>query len=173
MENSAMLRTLARPFSGLGSARAARLVRRPSGPRRRRRLWVPEGLEGRFLLSSGPTIYTVTTPGGDISGSGNSGTLPYVIGLANANPNTAGSMIQFDPTVKASSQTITLSSTLVLSETAGPEVIDGPGAIGVTDSSNKDGSVFIVPPGVTASLSGLTISGGSADYGGGIANYGT
>ena len=61
-------------------------------------------------------------------GSGNTGDLPYVIDQANANTNTAGSEIEFDPSVFDSPQTITLSSTLALSETDGPEVIDGPGA---------------------------------------------
>ena len=54
--------------------------------------------------------------------------LPYVIGQADANTNTAGSEIEFDLPVFASPRTITLAGTLVLSEAAGPEVIDGPGA---------------------------------------------
>ena len=103
-----------------------------------------EGLEDRLLLSGGPTIYTVNSTGNGTSGSGDSGTLPYVIGQANANPNTAGSVIQFDPTVFGSPQTITLSSTLMLSETAGPEVIDGPGASLVTVSGNNAVEVFSV-----------------------------
>ena len=40
---------------------------------------------------------------------------------ANANPNTDGSMIQFILMVFGTPQTITLSSTLTLSEIAGPE----------------------------------------------------
>ncbi len=127
-----------------------------------------EGLENRLLLSSSPTIYTVNSTGNDITGSGNSGTLPYVIGLANNDPNTAGSKIQFDKTVFASPQTITLSSTLVLSETAGPEVIDGPGAKRVTVSGNNSVEVFSVVSGVTATLTGLTISSGLASQGGGL-----
>ena len=81
-------------------------------------------------------------------------------------------MIQFDPTVFASPQTITLASTLVLSETAGPEVIDGPGANLVTVSGNNAVEVFSVTSGVTASLSGLTISGGLATQGGGLSVVG-
>ncbi len=132
-----------------------------------------EGLEDRLLLSGGPTIYTVNSAGGGISGSGDSGTLPYVIGLANNDPNPAGSEIQFDPTVFASPQTITLSSTLVLSETAGPEVIDGPGANLVTVSGNNAVQVFDVASGVTTSFTGLTISGGSTvGDGGGIDSNG-
>ena len=68
----------------------------------------------------------------------------------------------------ASPQTITLASTLVLSETAGPEVIDGPGASLVTVSGNNAVEVFSVDSGVTATLTGLTISGGLATQGGGL-----
>ena len=48
---------------------------------------------------------------------------------ANINSNSAGSLIQFDPTAFGASnpKTIVLAGTLTLSETAGPEVIDGPG----------------------------------------------
>jgi hypothetical protein len=145
-----------------------------SRSRRGSRLWVLEGLEERLLLA---TIYTVNSTGNGTTGTGDSGTLPYVIGQANANTNPAGSEVEFDPTVFAAPQTITLTSTLTLSETAGPEVIDGPGASLVTVSGNNRVGVFAVSDGVTATLSGLTISHGSAhnegDFGGGIVNYGT
>jgi hypothetical protein len=136
--------------------------------------WAPEGLESRCLLAA--TIYTVnlTTDNGPAAGQGTgtyTGDLRYCINLANANKNTADSEIQFDPKVFASPQTITLSSTLVLSETAGLEVIDGPGANLVTVSGNNAVEVFSVARGVTASFTGLTISGGSTvDGGGGIGN---
>jgi hypothetical protein len=131
-----------------------------------------EALESRLLLSGSPTIFTVNSTGNGTTGTGDSGTLPYVIGLANANTNTAGSEIQFDPTVFATPQTITLASTLVLSETAGPEMIDGLGASIVTVSGGGAVEVFSVTSGVTAFLSGLTISGGSATQGGGILDDG-
>ena len=82
-------------------------------PRRGRRPRLVEGLEDRLLLSGGPTIYTVNSTGNGTTGTGDSGTLPYVIGLADANANTAGSEIQFAKTVFGSAQTITLSQTLV------------------------------------------------------------
>ncbi len=111
------------------------------------------------------------------SGSGQSGTLPYVISQANVNANTAGSEARSSSTssVFSSSQTITLGATLVLSETAGPEVIDGPGAGLVTVSGGGTASVFEINNGVTATLSGLTISDGraAAGDGGGLQNYGT
>ena len=102
------------------------------------------------------------------TGSGFSGDLLYCITQANANPNTVGSVIEFDPTVFGSPQTITLSSTLELSETAGPEVIDGPGANLVTVSGNNAVEVFSIGSGVTAQLTGLTISNGLAAQGGGL-----
>ena len=140
--------------------------------RRDRRLWAIEGLENRVLLAA--TIYTVNAITDTGAGSGTTGDLLYCIKQANSNPNTDGSVIEFDPTVFGSPQTITLSSTLVLSETAGPEVIDGPGASLVTVSGNNAVGVFSVVNGVTATLTGLTISGGStAGNGGGIDNGGT
>ena len=101
---------------------------------RRRRLWL-EGTESRVLLSGNPTYYTVnlTSDCGASSGTDAyptagtpSGDLLWAVTQANANTNAAGSVIDFDPTVFATLQTITLSSTLVLSESAGPEVVDGP-----------------------------------------------
>ena len=56
----------------------------------------------------------------------------------------------------------------MLSETAGPEMIDGPGAGLVTVSGGNAVEVFSVASGVTASLTGLTISRGLASQGGGL-----
>ncbi len=133
-----------------------------------------EFLENRSLLSA--SIYTVNSTGNGTSGSGDSGTLPYVIGLANNDSNPDGSEIQFDPNVFSSPQTITLTQTLTLDETPGPEVIEGPSAAltvsGGGPSSNF--SVFTVKDGVTASISGMTIANGTTTgYGGGILNDGT
>ncbi len=95
-----------------------------------------------------------------------------------ANILNAAETITFDPSVFSTSQTITVSSTLNLTETAGSEVIDGPGASLVTVSGNNAVTVFSVASGVTSSFSGLTISGGlgggsTGDNGGGIYNSGT
>jgi hypothetical protein len=145
--------------------------------RRGKQPWFVESLEDRLLLAGSPTIYTVNSTDNGTTGTGDSGTLPYIIGQANANTNTAGSEIQFDSTVFKTAQTITLASTLTLSETAGPEVIDGPGAGIVTVSGNNAIEVCSVASGVTAFLSGLSISDGNArpDTGisaGGILNNG-
>ena len=77
---------------------------------------------------SPPLAFTVDSFTSTGTGSGNVGDLVYCIEQANANPDPAGSVIQFDPTAFAAPRTITLSSTLELSEMNGPEEIDGPGA---------------------------------------------
>ena len=70
--------------------------------------------------------------------------------------------ITFDPTAFATPQTITLTSgQLELSDTTGTETITGPAA-GVTVSGGGASRVFQVDSGVTASISGLTITGGSS-----------
>ena len=159
-------------LSGLSKSSQAT---RQSRARRRRRLCALEGLEDRLLLSGSPTVYTVDlTSNNGTSTSTNMGDLLYCITQANANTNPAGSLILFDPTDFATPQTIALNSTLELSETAGPEVIDGPGASVVTISGNNAVGVFNLPEGVTATLSGVTISGGMNNQAGGaIYNDGT
>ena len=119
-----------------------------------------------------PTVFTVDSAGSGATGSGTSGTLPYVISQADANTNAAGSEIEFDSSVfsPSSPQTITLGATVVLSETDGPEVIDGPGVEVVTVSGGGAVQVFDIDSGVTASISGLTIADGNAPSGGGIDN---
>jgi hypothetical protein len=157
-------------LSRLFSAQAIERSRKISGVRRRKRLWIPEGLEDRVLLAA--TIYTVNAITDTGAGSGTTGDLRYAINQANANPNTDGSEIQFDSTVFGSAKTIILGSTLDLTETAGPEVIDGPGASLVTVSGNNAVEVFSVASGVTATLTDLTISNGLAPQGGGLSVLG-
>ena len=93
--------------------------------------------------------------------------------IAQANATTGGDAITFDSTVFSTPQTITLGGTqLELSNTTGPETITGPAA-GVTVSGGGQSRVFQVDGGVTASISGLTITGGrTAGNGGGLINYG-
>ena len=122
------------------------------------------------------TGYLVNLTSDTGAGSDGAGDLLYCITQANANTNPLGSLIEFDPTVfsTAKPQTIKLSSTLELTETAGPEMIDGPGASVVTISGNNAVGVFDVAEGVTATLSGVTISGGMNNQAGGaIYNDGT
>ena len=137
----------------------------------------------RPIVSGSPTYYTVnlTSDTGASSGidatTGNpSGDLRWAVTQANASANPAGSVITFDPTVFSSSspQTITLTSTLELSEQSWPEVIQGPGenALSLTISSDQIVGIVQVSGATTAAICGLTISGGldPTDDGGGILN---
>ena len=153
----------------------SRRLEESSRSRRNRRHWAPEGLEDRVLLAS-PTVYTVNattdTGAGTDTGGVIAGDIAYILHLVDNNSNAGGSLIQFDPTVFGTPQTITLTSTLNLSETDGPTMIDGPGTSLLTISGNNTVQDFLVDHGVTATLSGLTISGGLSGDGGGIENEG-
>jgi fibronectin-binding autotransporter adhesin len=120
------------------------------------------------------STFTVNSVGDSPTGIGSNdaGDLRYCINQANAD-NQANTIV-FDSTVFSTPQTITLSGTqLELQNAGGTQTITGPAA-GVTISGGGTSRVFQVDPGVTASISGLTISGGSwAGPGGGMANYGT
>ena len=138
-------------------------------PHARRRLTRPTlmALEDRRLLSTivvnNPTDTPVT---GEID-------LRQAIGQANTNGG--AETITFDKTVFKTPQTITLNGTqLELSDTTGTETITGPKA-GVTVNGGGNSRVFLVDPNVTASISGMTITGGNAGSGngGGIDNFGT
>ncbi len=135
---------------------------------RKRRRMTPTltALENRRLLST----FTVNST----LDNGSAGTLRWAVGQANS----AGGAetIAFDQKVFKSPQKITLTGTqLELSDTSGTETINGP-KVGVTVSGGGLSRVFQVDPGATASISGLTISGGNAgnfDKGGGLFNDGT
>ena len=93
--------------------------------------------------------------------------------ILDANDQSGDNDITFDPTAFATSQTITLTSgQLELSNTSGTETITSPAA-GVTVSGGGNSQVFQVDTGVTASISGMTITGGSTSgNGGGVYNNG-
>ena len=122
-----------------------------------------------FASLSVNTAYGALFPGAGLL------SLPEAVLFANVD-RSGNANITFDPNVFHTPQTIILMGTeLELSNTAEPETITGPAA-GVTVSGDGMSRVFLVDSGVTASISGLTISGGSADpgdNGGGLANYGT
>ncbi len=150
------------PFSSL-RRRSAGSSFSYSTRRFRRRPWL-EAMEERTLLSS--IVVTNTDDSG-------TGSLRQAI--LDANAQGGAETITFDPTAFATAQTITLTSgDLELSDTTGTETITGPAA-GVTVNARGTSRVFQVDSGVTASISGLTISGGSnsSGNGGGLVNYGT
>ena len=83
--------------------------------------------------NTAPTHYTVDMTGDTGAGSGSSGDLRYVIAQADADTNPLGRVIQFDPAVFSSPQTIVLNSTLPdLSNATGLTDIEGPGAAELT-----------------------------------------
>jgi hypothetical protein len=136
--------------------------------RRGRRPTVLEALEDRVLLA---TVYTVNDTSGNPA---DVNSLPHAIAQANANPSTAGSVIEFSSAFFSSPHTIVLTATLGLSESGGPETIEGPDSAPLTISGGGSVQVFNVASGVTASLSFLTISDGvaMAASGGGVLNAG-
>ena len=99
--------------------------------------------------------------------------LPEAIAFANADPRETRTSPSIS-TVFNTPQTITLTGTqLELSNTSETETITGPAA-GVTVSGGGMSRVFQVDAAVTASISGLTITGGTTTgNGGGLANFGT
>jgi len=137
--------------------------------RRGFRLWGLEGLEDRVLLSA--TLDTVTDTSDSDS---DTGSLPYAVIQANNNTNPAGSVIEFDPNVFNGNtpKIILLTSTLSLTNTAGPELIHGNGPTTVQIDGQSTVQPFHVADGVTASIFGLTIQDGKSSGGGGILNEG-
>ncbi len=137
--------------------------RRRAGARRGR-VWAPEGLEERVLMSG--LTYTVDATTDTGAGSGTSGDLRYTITQADLNP---GSTIQF-----AVSGTIVLDSQLP--DITANMTIDGPGASNLTIQQTATVRMVWVD-GATVSISGLTMSDGRVTNpftGGGIYNeYGT
>jgi hypothetical protein len=92
---------------------------------------------------------------------------PPIAGAVSA-PNT----ILFSTSAFSSPQTINLTAQLELSNTTTPEAIDGSATAGVTISGENLFGVLKVDPGVTATLTGLTLSQGRSTNGGAIDNLG-
>jgi sporulation-control protein spo0M len=152
--------------------------------RTRRRQWqivaaAVENLEPRQLLSSiivsstsGGQNYASTVTVSQLDPAHTAVTLRDAIDAAN---NTTGAdTISFDSTVFPPNGTtpVTISLTggtpLTLSDTSGATTIVGPGASELTVSGNNQSTVFVVNFGVTATLQGLTITGGKASVASGL-----
>jgi hypothetical protein len=157
-------------------------------------------LPGSAAIGKGTAIAGITTdqrgialdaPSPDI-GAFQTQTAPLVVGAVTDNGASPGVLdlraaidladvmggartITFDPAVFATAQTITLTAgQLKLSSTTGTIAIDGPGADLLSIDGNRADSVFQINSQVTASISGLTITGGSTrGVGGGVLNLGT
>jgi hypothetical protein len=96
--------------------------------------------------------------------------------IAYADSHLGTQTITFDPSIltKPTGNVIDLQS--ALPDLKGDITIEGPGVNGLTvqrDASAATFVVFMVDAGGTTTISNLTISGGSAEYGGGIHNDGT
>jgi Bacterial Ig-like domain (group 2) len=140
---------------------------RPIRKAPRRTLLSLEALEDRTV----PSTFTVT----NLLDNGSAGSLRWAVGQANSH---AGSdTINFGALFNTP-QTITLSGgQLELTDATGTEAITGPAA-GVTVSGNNASRVFQVDANVAATISGLTITGGVGgqelygNRGGGVFNAG-
>jgi hypothetical protein len=116
-----------------------------------------------------PSLVVNTAVDGVGSDPGNV-SLRQAVNLANA--LTSADTISFEPSVFAAAQVITLTDgPLVLTDSATTTIL-GPGPMLLTVSGNHMSRVFQVQGG-SAALWGLTITGGSADRGGGLYNNGT
>src|SRR4051812_47362788 len=147
-----------RTTANLFSSRAARSAANSRPVRdRSHRVWTVECLEGRTLLSQ----FTVTNL--DDSGEGS---LRNAIELSNSTPGP--NEIDF---ATGLSGTITLTSGELTIANYDVTIVGlGQNSLSISGSGNS--RVFAISSGVAASLSGLTITAGSADKGGGIYNGG-
>ena len=145
-----------------GAGRIAGFRSRPAGRHRLRPVVLQ--LEGRRLLAT----FTVTST----ADNGAAGTLRYEIQEANA--TSGANTIDFDPTVFSTPKQITLAgSQLDLTNTSGPQTITGPAA-SVTISAGGQSRDLQIDPGVNASISDLTLTGGTlSGNGGGLNNSGS
>ena len=149
-----------RPYPLAASRPRAITVRRA---RRQIHQALLETLEARTLLSS----FVVTNTLDD----GSTGSLRWAV--EQANTTSGADSITFDPTVFSTPQTITLTTgQLELNDISGATSITAPAA-GVTINAQGLSRIFQIDASVTASISGVAITGGSSYNGGGLANYGT
>ncbi len=122
-----------------------------------------EALEDRLV----PSTWTVETAAATGVGS-------LAAALTSANGDSSPAIINFDPAVFTTATTITLASTLTLSNTSQSITINGSGAGPITISGGGTVGDFAINTGVTAAIDNLKITGGSSSStGSGIDNSGT
>lgn len=180
------------------AVRASRMFQTAAGSKerlRRRPCAIPataaeiESLEPRLLLSSIIVSATGDTPNYAANvtvAQLNPAVTPVTLRDAiNAVNNTTGdNTITFDPTAFPANQltTITLGSTLEISQTSGKITIQGPGSGEVDVSGNNQHTVFLIDANVNAEIDAIEISSGSGSIdfpgstllsGGGLYNKGT
>ncbi len=138
-----------------------------SGDQRGQPLDIPRPDIGAFQTQSASTLVVSSE-----SDDGSIGTLRWAVSQANSAAN--ASTIEFELGTAPAKITLLLGQ-LELSGTAGMiSIYNGPGQGPVTISGNNVSRVLQVDGGVTAVISGLTITGGSTLYsGGGLFNQGT
>jgi CSLREA domain-containing protein len=141
-----------------------------------------------YAATGVPTLYVNSTA--DTTSADNFLTLREAIALVDGTlgrPLTAGEQAQITGTpgpkaviafsLPAGTQTITLTGGAL--DITQPVTIDGPGAGSLTINgagSDRDfivGQIWSANPSLVVSINGLTIAGGSQQYGGGLLNFGT
>src|SRR5262249_40529406 len=138
------------------SSRRSQARTRLSTRRRRRLSPSLEGLEGRLVLST----LTVTSPLDD----GSSGTVRSVLAAASS-----GDTIKFASSLKGDTIGLTMGELPI----AVSVTINGPGAGLLDVDAGGSSRVFdVTSASANVTISGLTISGGSAQSGGGILDQG-
>ena len=144
---------------------------------------LPRNRIARFALA--PTAANLTVDRTDdatvsncVNGTPNDCTLRGAIAAANA--SSADDVINFDPTVFSTPQTITLTSSFspLTIASNGTLTINGTGASQLTVSGNNAQRVFIISAGANATITAITVTGGNSlggangGRGGGILNNG-
>jgi len=153
---AAFYRSVQRLLNRKAASGPSRRFRSKAGAQGSRSTWLGglEPLEERRLL----TTYTVLN-------NSDSGVGSLRAAIITANADSSADIINFDPSAfpSASLTTITLTTgVMVLSNTSASLTITGPGQTALEINGGGTDRVFQVDAGVTASLSGMEITGGSA-----------
>ncbi|MDX2039413.1 MAG: choice-of-anchor Q domain-containing protein [Isosphaeraceae bacterium] len=127
-----------------------------------------DGVTLAVLKPASPLVVSTTNDAVDASDGLTS--LREAIAFANANggPDT----ITFDPAVFSTARTILLNGTQLELTDSATTTIEGPGAALLSISGNNASRVLRVDSLAVATISGVTVTGGNSDSGGGVFNEG-